>query len=474
VLDGYEKVEASAGHGGGSSVTTGTAGGQGGAGAGGGAGSFPLRVTAAYDYGDPTAEHSIDVALLAPDRAAVVGAFNGDIFADPNLLTAMAMDALFVAAVAPDGSTAWSRRLAATIDSPRVTATASGVAVAGLAGGASMLDFGNGFEFTPHTNPTAFVAGYDELGTTSWVLELSDAGGPFEVPALHAREGLVLAGGSFRGTLLDTFTNTSTDDDGFVAALDPVTGNPTWVVQVREGDPPPVDTQQVHSGGMDGSGFAYLAGSYDGDLGLNGACPPSINESLFVVKLDAGGVPMACLKITHTLKAEISAMTVAEDGSIVLAGTFVGNIDFGGGLALAEANRALYLARLNSDLAPVWAVKSSATGLMSTTAFLDVAFDGEDRIVAVGDVDGSVTLGSVELTAVGGQDIIVAVYSSDGNVLGATRFGGGGAARATAVDAREGVIVVGGTFAGMIDFGTGPLEADGSTPDAFVAWFSSQ
>ncbi|MEZ4403212.1 MAG: hypothetical protein R3B06_24520 [Kofleriaceae bacterium] len=87
----------------------------------------------------------------------------------------------------------------------------------------------------------------------------------------------------------------------------------------------------------------------------------------------------------------------------------------------------------------------------------------------VGTFSGSATLGGQVVQAAGGTDVFLAKYTPSGTRLWTKRYGSTGLDSGLAVAATaDGGVAVAGQFAGIVDFGTGPLTAS-ANGDGFVA-----
>jgi len=102
-----------------------------------------------------------------------------------------------------------------------------------------------------------------------------------------------------------------------------------------------------------------------------------------------------------------------------------------------------------------------------TASDLSVASDG--RIVVVGTIKGSVDLDGTSIVSAGGDDVVLATFSSSGQLVWARRFGDADEQRGghVAVDAAGNIVVI-LTFAGQLDMGGGAFVSAGSA-DVCVA-----
>jgi hypothetical protein len=130
-----------------------------------------------------------------------------------------------------------------------------------------------------------------------------------------------------------------------------------------------------------------------------------------------------------------------------------------------------------------WAQGGVVTALYGQSRVLGMAADSSGNVIAVGDFQYSLSLGSITLTSAGGRDGFIVKYNSQGAVQWAKSFGStvdGEAARAVAVDS-AGNIIVTGCFGGNVDFGGVTLSspANPSSPtyayylNTFVAKYSA-
>jgi hypothetical protein len=197
--------------------------------------------------------------------------------------------------------------------------------------------------------------------------------------------------------------------------------------------------------------------------------------SLFVARYDAEMTAELCKEVGIVGAAEMTAAAVSSDGHVAIAGTFGegggGEILFGNNNVLTSNEAVLFVALYDSQLATLWARKSSA--IAPSTRINAITFDSEGNLLLVGELFGSTTLGSVTLASNTETDAMVAVFGANGNVKAARVFGDENRARGTGVASLPGMGVVAGEFDGTIDFGLGPRMSEGGY-DVFLAWFAGQ
>lgn len=112
------------------------------------------------------------------------------------------------------------------------------------------------------------------------------------------------------------------------------------------------------------NGEMWLAGGLDGvvDLGDGPVAHPGWSDVLLLALSPEGEI----LRSAHygdLGEQHATAVAVAPDGDVVLAGEFNGSLDFGDGPLYSGGHGDVFVARLTSDLTPRWALSFPALGL---------------------------------------------------------------------------------------------------------------
>lgn len=252
-------------------------------------------------------------------------------------------------------------------------------------------------------------------------------------------------------------------------------------------------------------GSLWVTGEYRGDADFGGGprTAGDQNASLFVLKLDAQGQHVASKGfgdpspgLIYAPGARGRAIATDASGGAVVAGSFAGRIDFGGGelVSAGEPNDAgvpsggcatgttdcaadALVVAFDANGAHRYSRRFGASGADVAYA---IATDAAGNAYVAGSFEGTVSFGAESLTALGKSDIFVAKLDPSGDVVFAKRFGGveDDAALAIAVDATGG-IVIGGRYAGLAVFAqTGGssigLQANKGPYDGFVAKLDAQ
>jgi hypothetical protein len=153
---------------------------------------------------------------------------------------------------------------------------------------------------------------------------------------------------------------------------------------------------------------------------------------------------------------EISS--IAGDGTnLIVGGFFDDQLAFGGTaqtLTGTAGNLDVYVAKLDANLAGIWAVKFGGTGEDRGT---QVALDDAGDIYIAGSFRDQVAFGAVNLTAMGGTDIFVAkLRGGNGSVAWAIQLGTTGDDSASRI---------------LVDKGGHPFVVGNMNQDAVIASF---
>lgn len=359
---------------------------------------------------------------LAADRldgsATAAGSFQESVLAncDPGqiLLASAGGDDVLILRYGPDGTLAWARSAGGPgFDRAHaVQSTVDGGAV--VAGRFEETATFGDFTLASAGNGDAFLAAYDADGTVAWAVRAGGADFDQALSVEALDDGGVLVTGEFRG------------DSTF-------------------GSPP----NQVTLSSL-GASDAFVA-RYNAD------------GSLAWVR-QAGGA---------SYQAGV-ALTPYSDGSFVLAGAFLGDVQFVGTATtlLSAGGVDVFLARYDAGGSLAWA--RGAGGVLDDAA-QGIARLSDGSLLAVGTFQGAAIFGLGEprettLASNGLDDLFMARFSADGALIWAQGVGGVEEDLARDVVALDGGgFAVAGLFRDTVTFGAGyTFTADGAN-DAFLA-----
>lgn len=227
----------------------------------------------------------------------------------------------------------------------------------------------------------------------------------------------------------------------------------------------------------DAQGNVYVAGSFYGTIQLGGMPLISAGSGdVFLAKFDLTGNHLWSKRFGDADSQDVMDVAVDASGNVVITGYFEGAIDFGDGFIQGgddSMSGDLFVAKFDANGSLIW---SGGYGdPMFPQRSWGAAIDGSGDVVVVGGFRG--TLGP--LTAMEpegyGDSFLIKFASLDGTIVWAKQFGDAGsqfnAARAIAIDTSDSIVMAGGTWTGVLDFGGAELtDLDG---DIFLVRFDT-
>jgi len=168
----------------------------------------------------------------------------------------------------------------------------------------------------------------------------------------------------------------------------------------------------------------------------------------------------------------VGGLAVDALENVVLAGSYTGAVDFGGGVLTSAGSYDAFLAKFDSDGSHLWSHRFGDAGVQQAQ---DATVDASGNVVIAGYFGGTVDFGGGALAAIGStfSDIFLATFDPVGNHAWSERFGDASLdyAGTVALDPWDN-IVISGRFQGAIDFGGGVLTGAGDD-DVFLTKFAS-
>ncbi len=211
--------------------------------------------------------------------------------------------------------------------------------------------------------------------------------------------------------------------------------------------------------GVDGAGNSFVGGYTDGSGGVTHP---------FLAKRSPTGATLWSTSFgTPSWYGAVKALAVDTQGNVIIAGAFLGVLDFGG--VTIESTHSRYdtfIAKLSSNGTHIWSQHFGGSISDTTGTAYGLAVDkGDDSVVVTGLFDVPTDFGG-GLVMPYYQDLFLLKLSANGSFQWARRVGGVNVTTtgtAVAVDAGN-VFLTGGTVsyglgATTIDFGAGPIPA---------------
>ena len=219
------------------------------------------------------------------------------------------------------------------------------------------------------------------------------------------------------------------------------------------------------------TGDVAVTGYFQNTAGFGGANITSAgNADIFLAEYSAAGAHMWSKGLGGASDDHGRGIVIDSLGDVVMTGDFYGNVDFGGGILPNTGGADIVLAKYGSTGTHVWS-RRFGTGLGFGDVASGLAVDAGDNLVLTGSILGAIDFGGGGLTANGSYDIFLAKLAPNASHLWSRRYGKlyDDHGNAVAVD-RAGRISLVGDFYQGVDFGGGLLSSPGNT-DACVAEF---
>ncbi len=416
------------------------------------------------DFGnDANWQEGLAIDTDASGNVYLGGRFSGSMSFGGPTLTALLVDA-YLAKLDASGNHVWSKSFGDASDQA-VTDVAIGpsgeVVVVGYLEGTA--DLGGG-PLTSAGQYDVLVARFDAAGNHVWSKRFGDSTHQYGQRVAVDPSGNVVIAGSFYGALTFgvTVLVSAGNIDAFVAKLD-ANGNPVWAKRFGG-----IDGDAAEGLALDAMGRPRVVGRFNGvaDLGA-GLVASAGGSDAFVTGLDAAGAVQFVSAFGDA--ADQIGWSAATDaaGNVIVAGSFAGTLDLGGGPLVASGSSNLFVGKLSPSGAHIASKRFGEA--MSFTSGVDVDVDGAGNVLLTADFfEGTIDFGGGPVGWGGGYDVVVAKLGPMLAHVYGKRFGDSSTQTRgqIAADPSGNALVI-GSFAGSVDFGGGALT--GGNIDVFVA-----
>jgi len=380
-------------------------------------GYFPFKIGAAgQDYGKA-------IAVDFSGNVLVASLYNLSVDSDPsvkgtNLLNSAGGTDIVISKYTPFGSLLWARSMGGggvppSVDAPHAIAPdrSNNVYVAGYFGSAaannrpSDFDPGTGTSnLTAISGYDAFLAKYDQEGTYLWALSLGNTNMTLTEERawdLAVDEtGNAYVTGAFGGTVNCNprssdphwITNSGTGSGLFLAKYAP-DGSNLWAIGLGA-NTSNVFTEGYTTVALDQSGHCWLAGNFrntcDFDPGLGTSNLTSRgNTDIFIVRYSTNGSFEAAYQVGGTGQDIVSPGAMRSDGfNTYLTGRFSGTADFDPGPATSNLSAIggnnIFLATYTSNGVLRWAFNMPTSGETTGQGGHRVALDAGTNCLVAG------------------------------------------------------------------------------------------
>jgi hypothetical protein len=428
--------------------------------------------------GGPDADIGYATAVDARGNRIVVGSFTASANFGSGTVHSSGFTDIFVAKYSDNGTYLWSRTFGGTGDDrARAVAVDSygNIVMAGFF--QNTVDFGGGDLTTAGTTGDydIFLAKYSVSGEHLWSKRFGDTTDDKAYGVAVDKTNNIILTGYFRNRA-DFGGNVLAGSLGapatFIAKYS-TDGNHLWSRQTintlkSAGNGIAVDTGDnvVVTGYFSGDTDFDSTDGYGNDMLVSAGA-----TDIFLAKYSASGNYLWGKRFGDW--SDDTGQAVAVDRStnnITVAGSFLGNVDFGGGNMRSIGVTDMFVVRFTAAGDYRWAKHFG--GPEKSSIGYGISVDNSGEIVTTGSFDGSVDFGDAVLKSAGGTDIFLAKFSKTGSQLWSKRLGGSGndTGYAVTVDGVTGNTTLTGYFSNSMDFGGGTLSSAGSM-DTFLAVF---
>ncbi len=289
-------------------------------------------------FGDMGEQGGHLVAVDAEGDVLIAGRFHGSVDFGGGPLVSAGLSDVYLARLSPEGEPRWSQRFgdASFQDATGLAVGPEGhIALAGTFDGS--IDLGDGALTSPQGRGH-FVALFDAEGALRWSRFLGSSEGEELTRITFDAEGRLIVAENFR----------QADTQGFAITCLTPEGQPLWSRRFEgPGGQDAIGLAATPSGGVVVTGVLQADIDFgDGvSVGLGGT-------DIFVLELGPEGETLGLRRFGDGAYQFGQAVVVDAAGSVVIAGTMEGTVDFGTGPLVSAGETDFFLARLAPPLAP--------------------------------------------------------------------------------------------------------------------------
>lgn len=421
-------------------------------------------------FGSTGGDYIYDLASDAQGNLIAVGVFWGSIIVGPTALVSAGKGDVLVVKLDPQGNPLWARSYGgATDDSAAAVAIDKGnnILLTGVAQGT--VDYGSG-PTTGGGGNDLFILKLTPSGSLLWVKRPAASGvDSGHGIAVDSSDNVLVVGNFYGTTTYGTTPLTSAGlGDAVVAKLDP-SGQFLWAK--RFGGAQLDDARAI---GADKLGNVWVTGIFRAtvDFGSGPSLTAVGNQDIFALQLDAatGSTKRVRQWGGSGYNQGFDLAVVPSTNNVIIAGSFTGSTNFGGGVVTAQGTDDPFLVMLDSSGQHVWSRTLHGSG---TESIQSIAVDSAGRIVAAGTFTGSLDamVGTLVAAGSGVIDGFVLLTDSLGQPTWAKSLGSTGPDGAYATCwSSSGRFGIAGYFSNSVDFGGGTRSSAGGN-DGFVAFY---
>ncbi|HBY19785.1 MAG TPA: hypothetical protein DEG71_02065, partial [Clostridiales bacterium] len=392
----------------------------------------------------------------------VIGYFQGTAnFGTNTLISAGGLD-IFIAKYNTDGECIWAKSAGGTKYDYGSSITIDNLGNIYITGNfTDTANFGTHVITSNTGSVNAFIAKYNTDGECIWVKSNGgEKGNSITTDVL----GNIYVTGDFYGTVIfgdDTLVNTSSSSDVFITKYNS-NGECLWAKSAGGNG-----VNHGRSITIDGLGNIYITGNFGGTITFGTHTLSSLGE-VFVAKYDSNGECLWAKSAGGELDYGFS-ITTDNLGNVYVTGSFSGTATFGKYIINSLGGDDIFVAKYDSNGECIW-VKQA--GSYHNDHGYGIVSDGLGYIYFTGSFLGTATFGKYIINSLGGDDIFVAKYDSNGECIWVKQAGGKSSdvGYSITIDDLENIYIT-GEFDNSVTFDNHSLSSFGGS-DIFIAKYT--
>lgn len=347
-------------------------------------------------FGNASSQQGNAVTFDIAGNIYIAGSFQGTIDLGGGELTSAGSDDVFIAKLDPKGKHLWSKRFGGPSAESALFLGTDELGYVYAAGSfAGSVDFGSGL-LTSAGGNDIFVLGLDPGGSELWSKRAGDVGSDSVGSMAVDADGNVFLTGRFNTTIDfgGGLLTAAGADDLFAVMLD-YFGDPLWARSAGDSM-----SQSGTAIAVDALGNSYLGGDFQGSVDLgNGSMTSAGASDVFVAMLDTTGGPVWTQRFGDSADQHLTSLAVDASGSVIVTGQFQGEIDLGAGPLTSAGGNDIFVAKLDASGSALWSKSFGDTSFAQSGK--SVATDASGSIVVAGTFGGSADFGGGALVCKG-------------------------------------------------------------------------
>jgi len=349
-------------------------------------------------FGDASSQRAADVAVDFGGGACLTGYFSGSVDFGGGALASAGSNDVFVARFDPSLVHLWSKRFGdgnGQYASGVAIDDASNLYVGGYFAGS--IDFGGSVLLAAGFDDV-FLVKFNSNGGHLWSKQFGNSSAQEALDVAVDPSGNVFIVGQFLGSINFGGANlTSLGVDVFVAKFNPA-GSHLWSKSFGS-----TLAQSAQAVATDGLGNVYLTGTFKNAIDFGGGVLTSAGEDdVFLAKLDAAGAHLWSKRFGNVAAGQAAkSVTVDPTERVTIGGYFRGSVDFGAGALTSAGLEDGFVAQFTPAGVSEWSTRYGDAAAQFVEAVAADPFG--DRLLA-GNFVGAVDFGGGSLSSAGDDD----------------------------------------------------------------------